>query len=128
MNLTQTNSKINFERINKFNVAIASLKNQLKNVANIDELTLITSKIIDLEQQIIVEKTAGYEKLEKEKKEIEEKIDRIKRDLRKAEDDLQRVGNNLELKINGYKKTLQTKIDLLNDEYSCLVKYTCSTN
>jgi chromosome segregation ATPase len=126
MNKSLTNKessvdKPSFDRINRFNVAIVSLKNQLKLSTNIDELTILASKIIELEQQIIVEKTAGYKKLEKEKKEIEDRIDKIKRELKRAEDDLQRIGNNLDLKVNGLRKTLQIRIDSLNTEYDSLV-------
>ena len=48
-----------FDRINRHNVAITSLKNQLKQASSIDELTVLAGKIIELEQQIVVEKTAG---------------------------------------------------------------------
>jgi septal ring factor EnvC (AmiA/AmiB activator) len=111
-----------FEKINKFNVAIMSLKNQLRSSNNIDELTLVASKIIDLEHQIVIEKTTGYKQLEEEKKTIEYKIDKIRRDLKNAENDLHRVGNNIDLKLVGYKNALQMKIDLLNDEYNLSVE------
>jgi hypothetical protein len=107
-----------FEKINKFNVAIMSLKNQLRTSNNIDELTLVASKIIDLEHQIVIEKTTGYKQLEEEKKTIECKINKIRRDLKNAEDDLRRVGNHIDLKLVGYKNALQLRIDSLNDEYN----------
>lgn len=110
-----------FAKINKYNVAIASLQNQLKASTSIDELTSIASKIIEFEQQVILEKTLGYKKLEKEKQTIENKIDKIRRELKRAEDDLQRVGNNLDLKVNGMRKTLQLRIESLNEEYNELV-------
>ena len=110
-----------FDVINRYNVAIASLRNQLKQAAGIDELTLIASKIIDLEQQILVEKTAGYKELEKEKNALSSKIDKIKRELRRLEDNLQTIDNKIDLKVNVYRKALQTKIDTLADEYTGIV-------
>jgi len=115
------NEQPRFERINKYSVTIASLKNQLRIADNIDELNILAGKIIELEQQIIIERSAGYKKLEREKKEIEDKIDKIKRELRRAENDLDRVGNAIDFKINGYKKSLQVKIDSLSEEYNSLV-------
>lgn len=110
-----------FDVINRYNVAIISLRNQLKQATGIDELTLIAGKIIDLEQQILVEKTAGYEELEKEKNVVESKIDKIRRELRRLEDDLQMIGNKIDLKVNVYRSALQNKIDNLSVEYTGIV-------
>lgn len=110
-----------FDVINRYNVAIISLRNQLKQATGIDELTLIAGKIIDLEQQILVEKTAGYEELEKEKNVVESKIDKIRRELRRLEDDLQMIGNKIDLKVNVYRSVLQNKIDNLSVEYTGIV-------
>lgn len=107
-----------FEIINKYNVAIASLRNQLKQASGIDELTQIASKIIDLEHQILVEKSAGYKELEDEKKKIESKVDKLKRELKRAEDDLGRIDNSIDVKLNGYRKALQSKIENLTQEYT----------
>jgi septal ring factor EnvC (AmiA/AmiB activator) len=111
-----------FEKINKYTVAIASLKNQLKNAESIDTLTSLAGKIIELENQIIIERTVGYKYLEKERKEIEDKIDKIRRELRRAEEELRRVDNQLDHKVNGYKKLLQNRIDNLGNEYNILAK------
>ena len=110
-----------FDVINRYNVAIISLRNQLKQATGIDELTLIAGKIIDLEQQILVEKTAGYEELEKEKNVVESQIDKIRRELRRLEDDLQMIGNKIDLKVNVYRSALQNKIDNLSVEYTGIV-------
>lgn len=110
-----------FDVINRYNVAIASLRNQLKLATGIDELTVIASKIIDLEQQILVEKTAGYKELEKEKSTVESKIDKMKRELRRLEDDLHTIDNKIDLKVNVYRKVLQNKIDDLSDQYTGIV-------
>jgi len=111
-----------FEKINRYNVAIQSLKNQLRQSQSIEELTSIASKIIELEQQIVVEKTSGYKKLEKEKKDIEAKIDKIRRELVRSEQDLARIGNSLDLKLSGYRKILQGKIESLSQEYETLLE------
>lgn len=110
-----------FEVINRYNVAIASLRNQLKQASGIDELTILAGKIIDLEQQILVEKTAGYKELEKEKNQVESKIDKTKRELRRLEDDLQKIDNKIDLKVNVYRKALQAKIEDLSEEYTGIV-------
>jgi predicted nuclease with TOPRIM domain len=111
-----------FEVINKYNVAVASLRNQLKTATGIDELTSIASKIIDLEQQILVEKSAGYKQLEAEQKTIHAKVDKLRRELRRAEDELDQLGNKIDIKINGYKKSLQQKIDALTDDYNLVIE------
>jgi predicted nucleic acid-binding Zn-ribbon protein len=111
-------SNTRFDVINRYNVSIASLKNQIKQATGIDELTVLAGKIIDLEQQILVEKTAGYKELEKEKSVVEDKIDRIKRELRRLEGDLQHIDNKIDLKVNVYRRVLLNKIDTLSEEYT----------
>ena len=106
-----------FELINKYNVAISSLKNQLKQAEGIDQLTQVATKIIDLEQKILIEKAMGYREIEEEKKKIADKVDKLRRELKSAENELTRVDNSLDLKVNGYKKALQIKIDNLAQEY-----------
>jgi predicted nucleic acid-binding Zn-ribbon protein len=112
--------KVRFEVINKYNVAIISLRNQLKNASSIDELTILASKIIDLEQQILVEKSTGYKQLEQEKKKVENKIDKLTRELKQAENDLYRIDNNIDLKLNGYRSALQAKIEGLTEDYNTI--------
>jgi DNA repair exonuclease SbcCD ATPase subunit len=112
-----------FDIINKYNVAIKSLRNQLKQANGIDELTNIAAKIVELEQQIMKEKTSGYKQLEEEKKLIEKRIDTLSRELNRAKEDLIRVGNSLDYKLNGYRKKLQERIDSLNNEYAIMVEY-----
>jgi len=107
-----------FDIINRHNVAIASLRNQLRNATGIDELTAIAGKIIDFENKVLLERSAGYKQLEDEKKRVEEKMDRLKRDLEKTITERDLIANALDNKLNGYKKTLQNKIDLLTAEYN----------
>lgn len=116
------NTTTRFDTINRYNVAIISLRNQLKQAAGIDELTILAGKIIDLEQQILVEKTAGYKELEKEKVQVESKIDKMRRELRFLENDLQRIDNKIDLKVNVYRTALQGRIENLSTEYSTIVK------
>jgi predicted nucleic acid-binding Zn-ribbon protein len=116
-----------FDRINRYSVSINSLRNQLKHASGIDELTMIASKIIDLENQIMIEKSTGYKQLEEEKKLIENRIKKLSKEIDKANDDLQRVGNTLEYRLNGYKKTLQNKVESLNEEYTEMLAYLSNT-
>lgn len=115
-----------FDVINKYNVAIKSLRNQLKQATGIDELTNIAAKIVDLEQQIMTEKSNGYKQLEEERKLIEKRIDNLSRELERAKGDLNRVGNSLDFKLNGYRKKLQARIDSLNSEYTVIMGYISS--
>lgn len=119
----RTKARTRFELINKYNVAIGSLRNQLKAASSIDELTVIAGKIIDLENQIMYEKKAGYQELQQEKTVIEDKIDKARRELARLETDLQRVGNKLDLKVNGSKIELERSIGDLDREYQTVVKY-----
>ncbi len=121
-NTSKKSSAPDFSKINRFNVSITSLKNKLKTCNNIDELTHLASKIVELEHNIMIEKTTGYKQLEKEKKQVQQRIDKIQRTLRTAEHELQRIGNNLDLKLNRYRATLQTKIDALQTEYKNLTE------
>jgi septal ring factor EnvC (AmiA/AmiB activator) len=110
-----------FRKINQYQVAILSLKTKLKEAKDIDDLTILSNKIIELEKEILVEKTSGHKKLEKEREEIRQKIDKIQRQLMAAQHDLERVNNSIELKTTGYKKVLEKKIEALSEEYSHLL-------
>lgn len=110
-----------FRKINQYQVAILSLKTKLKEAKDIDDLTILSNKIIELEKEILVEKTSGHKKLEKEREEIRQKIDKIQRQLLAAQHDLERVNNSIELKTTGYKKVLEKKIEALSEEYSHLL-------
>lgn len=123
---SNTSSSIRFDRINKYSVTVKSLRNQLKHAEGLDELTTIASKIVDLENQILIERSAGYKQLEEEKKLIERKVKRLSREISRANQDLERIGNSLEFRLNGYKKTLQGKIEELNTEYSTMLEYLAS--
>lgn len=111
-------SKPNFELINKYTVQITSLKNQLKLSNDIDELTIIADRIIELENQIIAEKATGVKVLEKEKKSTLDRIDKIQRELRKAEEELQRIDQTMEFRLVKYKQTLESKIEALSRQYN----------
>jgi septal ring factor EnvC (AmiA/AmiB activator) len=110
--------KANFAKVNKINVAIASLRNKLKQANDVNVLTIIASDIIKLEQEILFQRTAGYKKLEEEKKEKEDRRNSIQRSLQQVENDIKNIDVRIDLKINGYKKNLQDKIDLINEEYT----------
>ena len=105
-----------FDNINKYNVTIKSLRNKLKSAKGIDELTDIASKIIELENQILTEKTSGYKQLETEKKQVEKKINKLQRVLTKETTKLQQIDDSLECKLNGYRKKLQLRVDSLNED------------
>lgn len=110
-----------FDKINRCSVAIQSLRNQLKLSQNLDELTIIAGKIIDLENEILSERTAGCKKLAKKKKEIEIKIDGLRRKISNEETKLSTIDNMITLKISKYKEQLENKIEDLSKEYNSIV-------
>ena len=112
-----------FDNINKYNVTIKSLRNKLKSAKGIDELTEIASKIVELENQILTEKNSGYKQLENKKKQVEKKINKLQRILNVETNNLQRIDDSLECKLNGYRKKLQLRIDNLHDEYIMVMGY-----
>ncbi len=127
--MSKTLSKKNmprFDSINKYNVTIKSLRNKLKSAKGIDELTDIASKIIELENQILTEKTNGYKQLEVEKKQVEKKINKLQRVLTKESNKLQQIDDSLEYKLNGYRKKLQMRVDSLADDYIMVMGYISS--
>ena len=109
-----------FDKINRCNVAIRSLRNQLKISNNLDELTLIAGKIIDLENEILSERTIGCKQLTRKKKAIEVKIDTLRRKISTEESKLNNIDNMITLKISKYKEQLETKIEHLSREYNDL--------
>lgn len=109
-----------FDKINRINVTIRSLRNQLRVTTDISKLSQIAHKIAELEEQAVIEKSRGYKQLEKRKKTIEDKIDKMKRQLSRAESELQQVDNSLHHKVDGYRKLLQMRINMLHEEYSYL--------
>jgi len=109
-----------FDKINRCNVAIRSLRNQLKISNNLDELTLIAGKIIDLENEILSERTIGCKQLTRKKKAIEVKIDTLRRKISTEESKLNNIDNMITLKISRYKEQLETKIEHLSKEYNDL--------
>jgi predicted nuclease with TOPRIM domain len=123
MNSTLTRKvRARFDVINRYNVTIKSLKNKIKQASGIDELTMLASKIIELEQGILVEKTAGYKELEREKLQIEEKVDKAKRDLQRLESELEHLDNKLDYKVNGYRRVLESRLDNLNKDYNMVLE------
>jgi hypothetical protein len=114
--------KIDFSKINIIKCSILSLKNQLKSAASIDELTVITSKIIDLEQSIADEKLAGYQQLNITRRILEAKLSGMPERSKVIEYELNRVTLTLIHKLNGYKKVLDKKIDTLHTDYDELQK------
>lgn len=114
-------TNVNFAVINRYKVSINSLKNELKNAKSTEELLGIASKIVELEQKILLEKAADSEKLEKKKKKLETKRDKIKRQLNQCEHELNHVTNTITVKITNYKKVLENRIEALNDSYTILM-------
>lgn len=125
--MSQPNEIPSFEKINKCHVSIKSLRNQLQTSQNIDELTVIASKIIELEHTILFERQIGCQKLNKKKVFIINKIDRLKRQLFIAKNELNNIENILNLKLNKYKEKLERKIEDISIEYEKIVAQSNAT-
>ena len=117
-----TYKKTDFSKINILNCSIRSLKNQLKSASSIDELTVITSKILDLEQCIADERIAGYQKLNRLRISLETKIDGLSDRSKPLEYELSCVTLALVHKLNTYRSILDKKITNLSCEYADLTK------
>lgn len=109
---------MDFNTINKYNVQVLSLKNKLKVASDVEEISCIATRIVELENSIMLERTTRFKILEKEKKEIENRIDKIRRELKRAEDDLRIIDSSITVRIDGYKEKLQEQIEELTREYN----------
>ena len=107
--------KTDFAKINMLNCSIKSLRNQLKAAKSIDELILITSKIIKLEELIANERLNGYQNLNKKRKDLENMLTIT--DSKQLYYELEHVINTLKYKINGYKTILNSRINQLSNDY-----------
>jgi predicted NAD-dependent protein-ADP-ribosyltransferase YbiA (DUF1768 family) len=97
-----TNIEPKFDKINKLNVAISSLRNQLKTSISINEILLIASKIIELEQSVCYNRLYGCKELENKRNHIIYKIIKLKRQLTQANKNLIHIENSLDYKLNRY--------------------------
>lgn len=111
-----------FELINRYNVSIASLRNQLKSADTIDQLTVIASRIISLEQKIIAEKCVACKHLYNKRMLIQRKIEDLRRNLNREEQELSHINNLINVKVSGYRKKLNHKMDTLSEEYKSIVE------
>ena len=107
-----------YQIINKSNVQAASLLNRLRKTDNINELTTIAGKIIDLEQTVLRERQAVCKRLQAQQKRIQNQIDSLRRALERKTTQLNIVKNKLDLRLVNYKKILETKINVLSGEYN----------
>ena len=83
---------------------------------SIDELTLITSKIITLEESIANERLLGYRRLNQKRKDLEMLLKN--NNSKSTECELEHITSMLKYKINGYKSILDNRINTLSNEYS----------
>lgn len=119
MNQTLTKKhKPRFDVINKYNITIKSLRNQLARATDIDELTNIAAKIIELEHAIMLERSAGYRQIEHEQKKLVDRVNTLQRSLQLAEMELSNLTNKLDFKLNGYRAKLEEKVEQLSVEYN----------
>lgn len=111
-------SKIRFDLINKYNIAIGSLKNKLKAASDINELTIVAGQIMELENKIILERTSGYQKLEKERIQVLAEIDNHKRALARLEGLLHTIEQRIKSKTTLNQKIIEAKLSQLHIEYN----------
>ena len=109
------NVKPNYDIINKNKVAIKSLRTQLSKAKTIDELSFIAAEIVNLENQIAFEKSAGYAKYQAEKKKLSNQIDKLQRTIKRSESILSIIDQQLEHKTSN--KELKEHINDLEKYY-----------
>ena len=128
--------KPDFILINKLECGIISLKNQLKSTSSMDELTVITDKIIQLERSVAKERLSGYQNLNKKRLYLEDVLDGINtvnninsssyehydKAAKQIQYELGRVTMLLKHKIDTYKVVLDKKIVSLQYDYDELQK------
>jgi Skp family chaperone for outer membrane proteins len=119
-------SKPDIKQINVYNVQILSIKNQLMKAKTIDELILLTNDIVNLETLILTEKKIGYDKLNQKKQKIENKINKLEKELQDSRDELDSIKGHIQLKLAEYrsahKSHLQQNIDNAYLAYQSLTK------
>ena len=94
------NIKPNYDIINKNKVAIKSLRTQLSKAKTVEELSAIAAEVVELENQIAFEKSAGYVKYQAEKKKIANQIDKLQRTIRRNESIISIIDKQLEHKTS----------------------------
>lgn len=110
-----------YDLINRYSVSIASLRNRLKRTVSVDELAIIASKIIDLENRIMAEKNSGCKELEIKRATVEERIKKLRSLLRESKRELRHINKEIDAKIMLYRKELDGRIMLLKDEYNNII-------
>jgi len=110
----------NFRKINAAKVRIHSLRNKINKTEDLDTITNMMAEVLLLEDEILREKTKGYKLLETKKKSIEEKIEKMARELYKLEDELSIVDLELKQKTEKAREELAQKIKILEIEYNAV--------
>lgn len=107
--------KKSYIEINKIQVKIASLRNSIKFAKTDDELVTIANKILDLEEHVSIEKTKEQQDLEERKRNAEEKIARLERELQFAKKELEEVDNQINYHSERNKTKITNQIDALHN-------------
>lgn len=110
----------NFRKINAAKVRIHSLRNKINKTNDINTITNMMAEVLTLEDEILREKTKGYKLLESKKKSIEDKIQKMARELYKLEDELSIVDLELKQKTEKAREELAQKIKILEIEYNAV--------
>ncbi len=97
-------SSTNHILINKYKIALQSVKNKLETCTDLETLLDLSRDIVEIETKIMQEYQKGYSKLEVNKKNVRAKIDKLKRNLNKAESELNQINNSIDVKMNKHIK------------------------
>jgi aspartyl/asparaginyl-tRNA synthetase len=106
---------VDFEKINKCYVHIASLRISLQQASTLEQITAIANKISELEQEILNEKAKGCQELIVKKVSLIEKVERLRSELEKAESELREVETCLDGRIANLKKSLESQLAAIEE-------------
>lgn len=113
----------NFQKINVAKIKIKSLRNKINRPEYAGNITDLMMEVIELEKEILFEKTKGYTLLEAKKKMIQQKMESLARELMKLEDELSIVDLELKQKIEKAREQLTEKIKVLETEYETVARH-----
>jgi len=116
--------KTDFDRVNKINIMVSSLRNQLKHCSTIDEMNIVAANIISLEHQCALEKIGDCQELEQERHRAQARVDKLRNELLTAENELLLVSKKINTKISIHLKSMQKNVDRIERDYFSAVETT----
>lgn len=107
--MSNIDEKTDFTIINKLSVSISSHKVQLTKCENVEEMEKICKNIVDMENEILMERKKELKTLQMKKEDILQKMT----GLESALDD---VNRDIHARINRYREAVTSRISRLENE------------